>query len=244
LTTSKKLCSLQFASSNDYEANLSHLIQLIDAAPKNAIIVAPEVCLTGFDYEHFEDAAAFTPRALESLALHVKDKTLITTMIEKQQGAFFNQVKVLHRGVLLHERAKSKLFALGNEDDYFTAGSDNEPITCNIDGIKIAILICFELRFKTLWQRCEGSDIIVVPSRWGKLRAQNFISLSNALAIMNQCYVIASDASNDDCSAQSGIITPSGDEKRNQEHELLEIEYNPKTIVKMRRYLNVGIPHE
>ena len=241
MTISKTLCSLQFTSSDDYEVNLKHLIQLIDAVPTNAIIVAPEVCLSGFDYERFEEAAAFTPHALKTLALHVSNKTLITTMIEKHHNSFYNRAKVLHNGLLIHEQSKSKLFSLGDEHRYFTPGSENEIIRFSIDGITVSILICFELRFKSLWQRCEGSDIIAIPSRWGKMRAQHYASLSNALALMNQCYVIASDASNSDCSAQSGIITPFGEELRNHECESLQMTFDPKSVTKMRRYLDVGI---
>jgi len=241
LTTSKTLVSLRFDSKSSYEENLSTLINLIDATPDGAVIVAPEVCLSGFDYNHIEQAAAFSSKALSSLLLHVKHKTLILTVIQKRDTHFYNTANVLHHGAIIHRQSKSRLFKLGDEDRHFTQADEKEIALFEINGIKIGILICFELRFKTLWQRLEGADIIALPSRWGVLRAQNFLSLSNALAIMNQCYVIASDASNEDCSGESGIITPFGREQRNHDQNSLEMPFDASEVQKMRRYLNVGL---
>lgn len=241
MTTSKKLVSLRFASSPDYEDNLSKLISLIENSPKDAIIVAPEVCLTDYDYENFDKAIAFTSPAIEKLLLHVKEKTLILTLIEKNGDAIYNMAKVLHKGKVVYSQAKAKLFKFGDEHHYFEAGKEEDIQIFEIDGIKIGLFICFELRFKHFWKQLEGADIIAIPSRWGKLRSQNFISLTNALAIMNQCYVIGSDSSNDDFTGQSGIITPFGLEERNGSLELLSMPFEPSEIKKMRRYMDVGI---
>jgi len=241
LMTSKQLISLCFASSSDYEDNLTKLISLVQSAPKGAIIVAPEVCLTDYDYENFEKAIAFSTPAIEKLLLHVKEKTLIFTLIEKETNGIYNNAKVLHNGKLIHTQAKAKLFKFGDEHHYFQAGKEENIQIFEVDGLKIGLLICFELRFKELWRQLEGADIIAIPSRWGKLRSQNFISLTNALAIINQCYVIASDASNDDFTAQSAVISPFGLEERDGNSELLSLKFELSEIKKMRRYMDVGI---
>ena len=110
-----------------------------------------------------------------------------------------------------------------------------------IDGIKMGILICFELRFKEFYKCLEGCDIIFVPAMWGKIRSSNFETLTKALAVLNQCYVLASDSSNEDCSGRSNITTPFGEQSFNGNKLFLKIEYNKKLINKMRRYLNIGI---
>jgi len=241
LTTSKRLVSLCFTSSSNYEENLSKLISLIENSPKDAIIVAPEVCLTDYDYENFDKAIAFTAPAIEKLLLHVKEKTLILTLIEKNGDSVYNMAKVLHKGDIVYSQAKAKLFKFGDEHHYFEAGKEEDIQVFEIDGIKMGLLICFELRFKHFWKQLEGADIIAIPARWGKLRSQNFTSLTNALAIINQCYVIASDSSNDDFTAQSAIITPFGLEERNDSSELLSMPFEASEIKKMRRYMDVGI---
>ena len=103
------------------------------------------------------------------------------------------------------------------------------------------LMICFELRFKQYWQDLEGADIILVPARWGRIRSDNFKVLSESLAVMNQCYVLAADASNEDCTAMSGIISPFGKAVRNGNNLCLLDSYDKQEIRRMRRYLDVGI---
>lgn len=243
MTTSKtrSIVSLCFETEIDFQKNLDRLIALIDQSPEDAVIVAPEVCLSGFTYERFDEAAAFTVHALEKLSQYLEHRLLIFTAITEEEGNFYNIAYALHNGAIIHRQAKAKLFALGAEHEYFCAGEEGAIVPFVFEGITIGILICFELRFKSLWQQLEGCDIIAVPAQWGKLRSEHFVTLTNALAVINQCYVIASDAANADTSGMSGIITPFGGEIRNRDSELLTSHYENRTVESMRRYLNVGI---
>lgn len=241
-SNSRPIVSLCLSTKSDFQANLDHLVSLISQTPPDAVVVAPEVALSGFAYERFEEAAAFTvetalPRLLEATG----ERLVIFTAITRKEEGIYNVAYALHQGKILHTQAKAKLFALGSEHNYFTAGEEGEITPFYFDGIKIGILICFELRFNALWQLMQGCDIIAVPAQWGKLRAEHFVTLTNALAVMNQCYVIASDADNEDTGAMSGIITPFGGEIRNSGAELLISRYEKRTVESMRRYLNVGI---
>jgi len=238
---SKPLVSLCLSTETNFENNLTRLILLIVQSPDDAIIVAPEVSLTGFAYDRFEEAAAFTPYALDKLLGFVGNRLLIFTAITKLGEEFHNIAYALNDGKVLHAQSKAKLFTLGGEVEHFNAGEEEKILPFEFEGIKIGILICFELRFKTLWQQLEGCDIIAIPAQWGKIRAEHFITLTNALAVMNQCYVAASDANNDDTSGMSGIITPFGSELRNSGMESLSSTYEKRTVTAMRRYLDVGI---
>ncbi|MGZ8546471.1 MAG: carbon-nitrogen hydrolase family protein [Sulfuricurvum sp.] len=239
---SKPIISLCIPTDTHFENNLTKLILFLSHAQEDAILVAPEVCLTGFDYNRFEEAAAFTPIALQKLSECVGNRLLIFTAITKIGEHFVNTAYAISNGKIVHSQSKAKLFALGGETEHFRAGEENEIIRFEHAGIQIGILICFELRFTSLWQQLEGCDIIAIPSQWGKIRSEHFVTLTNALAIMNQCYVIASDADNEDTSAMSGIITPFGNELRNNGSETLSSTYEKRTVMAMRRYLNIGIP--
>lgn len=245
MTTSKegeyRLCSLLFETTKEYGDNLKKLLKLIDKAPKKSLIVAPEVCLTGFDYQNYEKAVGFSHVANEALKIASKDKILILTMLEKRGDEVFNFAKIFHNGEIVYERAKAKLFRFGDEHKYMSEGSGEDMSIVEIDGIKIGILICFELRFKDFWQKFEGCDVIAIPSWWGALRAEHFRVLTQSLAIINQCYVVASDSQNKECTKLSGIIRPHGEDKRNKKRACLEIEYSKKEILSMRRYMDVGI---
>jgi omega-amidase len=239
--SSYKFCSLSFETTANYNTNLETLLTLIKQTSDYSLIVAPEVCLTGFDYDNFEDACEFAAFASQEIQKVSQHKIIVFTMIEKRGDKVYNFVKLFYNGEVLHERAKAKLFRFGGEEKFFSEADEDEVQIVEVDGIKIGILICFELRFKALWQKLEGSDVIVVPSWWGALRALHFKTLTNAIAIMNQCYVIASDSKNAECTGLSGIITPQGIEERNGNKPCLELEYNKKEISLMRRYMNVGI---
>jgi omega-amidase len=243
LTTSRKrpLCSLRFASAGTYEENLSLLLDLIAQSPGDAVVVAPEVCLTNFDYDRFEEAADFAPRALEQLLPFSGSRIIVLTVIERRREGICNVAKVLHGGRVVHEQAKARLFRLGEEHRHFAEGSDAEIVPLEVDGLKMGVLICFELRFKSLWQQLEGADIIAVPAQWGKLRSGHFTILTEALAVMNQCYVVASDSANPDMTGLGGVITPFGEACRNGNAACLTVPYDEKEVQKMRRYLDVGI---
>ena len=241
MTSKRPVATLRFATLPDYTTNLDTLVTALESLPSNAVVVAPEVCLTGFDYEHFDAAAAFAQKALERLLALPGEQILVLTMIERREDGIYNVAKVLHRGRVVHEQAKVKLFKLGDEHSHFSPGSEEEIVPFEIEGIRLGILICFELRFKSLWQQLEGCDIIAVPAQWGRLRSEHFVTLSEALAVMNQCYVLASDAANEETSGQSGIISPFGAVQRNGNVLCLEGEYSQKEVQRMRRYLDVGI---
>lgn len=245
MMTSKKheqtLCSLLFKTTPDYNNNLQTLLTLLKNSQEGSILVAPEVCLTGFDYDNFEGAVEFSKIAIEEIKKASLNKTIILTMFEKVDGSIFNNAKIFHNGKVIFTRAKARLFRFGGEDKYMSEGSDDSFELVEVDGVKIAIIICFELRFRELLKKCEGADIIAVPSWWGVLRSEHFKSLTQSLAIMNQCYVVASDSQNEECSKLSGIISPKGEVKHNGNTACLEEPYSKKEITLMRRYIDVGI---
>lgn len=237
----KQLVTLSIKTTSDYEKNLEAFLDQLDSLEENSLIVASEVCLSGFDYENLDQLLALSEHFGSQIQIHSQNKVVILTMLEKINGEVYNMAKVFANGELVHQRAKARLFKLGDEHKYMQEGSDEEMVIVEIAGVKVALLICFELRFKELWQKCEGADIIAVPAWWGKNRGEHFRSLTQALAIINQCYVCASDSANDECSALSGIITPQGVERRNGNMACLEQEYKQKEIAVMRRYLDVGL---
>ena len=235
------LCALSFLTTDDYQQNLQTLLRHINAAPDNSIIVAPEVCLTAYDYDNFEAVLDFAPNAIEAIKKLSFSKTIILTIIERRGEEVFNFAKIFYNGELVYQRAKARLFRFGDEHKYMSEGSDEAFKIVEVNGIKIAIFICFELRFKELWKMSEGADVIAVPSWWGVLRTEHFKAITQTLAIINQCYVVASDSLNEECTKMSGIITPQGEVQRNGNKPCLEVEYKKKEIALMRRYMDVGI---
>lgn len=213
-----------------YEDRLNHLIVTTLDYP-NSLIVASEVYLSDFDYDNMEKASSFSQMAIEKLKEIAENQIIILTVIRKIDNAFVNQAIAIHNHQIIHTQEKSKLFKLGDEDRYFVSGQDSKIKPFEIDGIKIGILICFELRFKELWKVLEGCDIIVIPSKWGVLRELHFKVLSNALAIINQCFVVAHSSGGKDIVNSSMIYSPNGN---------LVDNIDIAEVAKMKRYIAVG----
>jgi omega-amidase len=235
------LCALSLKTTPDYEYNLQMFLAAVEALPKGAIVVAPEVVLTGFDYGNIQKAVVFGLYAQEQLKQKSEERILIFTVIEQKEGKIYNVLKLFYNGQCIHERPKAKLFTLGKEECYFVRGEDDTVQIVEVAGLKIGVLVCFELRFKEFWKKLEGADVIAVSAWWGVQRAEHFRVLTQALAIINQCYVVASDSANKECSGLGGVITPFGEEKRSTEKGVVCMEYRKKEVQKMRRYLDVGI---
>jgi len=236
-----KLITLQFETTDDFEFNLNKLITLIDSSPLNSLILAPELILTGYSYNQKQKAIKIGKKAIPILKAKSLNKKIALTIIEEKNGNIYNTFYLFFKGKIIHTQSKYKLFVLNDEAKYFTPPLEDEIKIIEIDGLKIAVLICFELRFLDFWQKIKGADIILIPSMWGKPRKSNFETLTQAIAVMNQCFVVASNSANDDMAKSSGIITPFGIQTRDDNSEFIMIEANLNEITKMRRYMDVGL---
>ncbi len=231
--------AIQIRTTQDFGQNLARLKRYI--AQSGDIVVAPEVVLTGFAYDRFEEAAEFGQKALQELLPLSKNRLICYTQIEKRGEKFFNIAKVLHNEQIIYEQPKVKLFKFGGETDYFTAGELDQVQLFEAMGLRIGLLICFELRFIDIWQRLRGADLILLPAMWGRLRKRHFEQLSEALALMHQCFLIAADSANEDMAKSSAIIDPFGVAYRDDRRTLLSKEVDLGQIKKMRRYMDVGL---
>lgn len=235
------LVTLQFKTTNDFNWNLDYVETLIAKAPFNAFILAPELALNGYAYNRMEDAVAITERAIELFKKLSLNKTIAITLTTKKESQYYNTLHIFHKGKIIHTQSKIQLFVLNDEKVHFTPGSLSDMKIVDIDGFKVGAMICFELRFITYWQKLRGADLIIVPSMWGKPRKENFETLTKALAVANQCFVLASDSANDDMAKGSGIISPFGDELRDDRKEYISRLIDVEEITKMRTYMDVGI---
>jgi len=233
------VATLQNKTFDTYEKNLHYLLDYVQNSKAN-LILAPELALTNFDYEDFEEAAAFYEEALKELLAVVKRQTLVLTMTVKEGNDFFNRAVVIHNHQVVHQQDKYKLFKLGNEEKYFKAGDENKIVKFEINGVSYAILICFELRFKELWKRIEGVKVVLVPARWGESRSRHLKVLSQALAIMNQCFVLVSNSADEDMALASAIISPWGEVTSEEIRLVIEKNIDLKEVKRVRRLIRVS----
>jgi len=235
----RDIAVLQLNNNPEYEKNLEKLKKHIKELPKDAVILAPEVCLTDYDYENLDKACEFSEVALRELTNLVDNQIVALTLLRKIDGKFVNQAVVLHKGRVVHTQNKHKLFKLGDEHKFLEAGSGEDIEIFKVDGIKFGLLICFELRFKELWLKLEGADVILVPSQWGLPRKRHLEIVGNSLAVINQCYVAIANSSKADMASSSAIYAPMGGVVLDDASECIESIVDFKQIKFMRRYLKL-----
>ncbi|RXJ93591.1 carbon-nitrogen hydrolase family protein [Malaciobacter molluscorum] len=236
------LVTLQTNINQDFEKNLANIIKLIRTCKNSDLILTSELALTGYSYDNFEEASIFSKYAIKRLLEESLNKKIAITMIIKEKGNYFNRFFLFSNKKIIYYQDKYKLFELGNETKYFNKPTTDEKIQIyEVEGLKIATLICFELRFTKYWERLKGADIFLVPAMWGKDRKEHYETLTKALAISNQCFVVAANSAYKQYCKSSAIINPFGEVIIDDSKELLSLEFNKSDIKQMRRYINVGI---
>lgn len=242
-TIFKTFYTLQLKTKANWEDNLARLEAKVLECEKDSHILASEVFLTGFAYQKMAEASEFSEIATRKLQELSKDKTIVITMIEQEGRKYVNRLKVFHKGRIAYTQKKAKLFPLGNEHLHFKAGDIKDIKTFMLDGILCAALNCFEVRFIDLWKKIQGAQVIFVPAAWGKARKVHFQTLTRALAIANQSFVIASSCAGNEYAKGSSIITPYGIVYKNDSKEMIQAQVNLAEVTKMRIHIDTGIPH-
>ena len=240
--TFKKLYSISFDFyENSYEENLEKLLFFINKTESNSVIVAPELCLTNFSFGKLEESANFGKEAIKEILPYSKDRVIILSLTTKHNNKYFNTAIALYDNKIIHYQSKYKLFKFGNEHKYFSPGDEKEIKIFEINGIRFAVLICFEIRFIKLWEKIQGADIIMIPALWGKLRKKQLEIISQAMGVINQAYVIVANSKNEDMADSSAIITPFGERVLDDKKNILSMDFDKNEIKKMRRYMDIGL---
>ncbi len=236
-----KLIALQIKTTSNFQDNLTHLKELINSCEDNSLILAPELALSGFAYDNMEEASQFSIKAIEEIKELSINKTIALTFIIKKENKYFNTLYIFDNQSIIHTQSKIQLFPLGNELEYFSAGNEDDIKIIEINGLKIATLICFELRFPKLWEKIKGADIILNPAMWGIKRKDHYETISKSLALINQCFVIACNSADDNMAKGSAIINPFGIVKKDDNLEIIEEKFDLDEIKKVRTYINIGL---
>lgn len=235
------LIALQVKTDEDFSKNLRHLKELIINSPENSLILAPEIALSGFAYDRMQEASDFSIIAIKQLQELALNKTIALTLITKKNEQFFNTLYIFDNQKIIHTQSKVRLFPLGNELEYFEKGNEEDIKIIEINGLKIATLICFELRFTELWQKVLGADVILNPAMWGLKRKDHYETISKSLALVNQCFVIAANSADSNMAKGSAIISPFGNINRDDDKEVIIENIDLEEISKVRKYINIGL---
>lgn len=163
-------------------------------------VVLPELWTTGYQLDQLdhlaEDKGKQTIDYLSKLAkkhhIHVIGGSIAT----KKEGRIYNTAIIINaNGECVHTYDKIHLVPMLNEPTYLEAGT-NKAAVFELSGIKMGIIICYDLRFPELVRdlALKGAEVLVIPAEWPSARAEHWKVLQQARAIENQFYVLSANS--------------------------------------------------
>ena len=206
----------------DKAANLQLLeTQLASLRGKTQVVVLPELFSTGFSMQTQVLAEPMNGPTVQWMRTMAQQYQLIITgsVMIQEEGLFYNRlIWMLPTGELGHYD-KRHLFAFAGEDRYYSRG--NKRFIASANGFKINLQICYDLRFP-VWSRQQATDgqpeydLLIYIANWPERRRLAWMSLLQARAIENQCYVIGVNRVGEDGhqiyhSGDSMVIDPLGE---------------------------------
>ncbi len=173
---------------------------LADAAGAGvALAVLPECAVTGYAFASLDEAIPVARRASAVAVDRLADlatrhqMTVICGSLESEGDAVYNVAHlVTPDGRRFHYR-KTHLPFLGV--DRFTTPGGDAPSVIDIDGVRVGVLICYDLRFPEAARICglDGADLIALPTNWPVGVEFHPGLFAPARAAENHCYVLAAD---------------------------------------------------
>ena len=154
------------------ESPLKRIQRLEKQLQKNSLldlIVCPELFLSGYgSFEKIQEFCEASDGAYSkkiSLLAKKYSTAILYCYPEKHNGALFNSAQYFdNKGLSVANHRKKMLPPTADESKIFKPGSENSIITIN--GIKSAIVICYELEFPELIRSLalEGVELIIAPT--------------------------------------------------------------------------------
>ena len=187
----------------DKETNLRMAEEHIAAlAGKADVAVLPEMFATGFCTDHPELAETMDGDIIRRLQA-AADKTDVAIVSSFICLPAIGQ-RLVNRGFMIKPNApieiqdKRHLYAHGGEDLFFQPAE--KRCIFEYQGVKILLLVCYDLRFPVWARNQSGSDydIILVVANWPDIRIRYWDALIAARATENQCYIAAVNCVGDD----------------------------------------------
>ena len=179
------------------EANLSMLEKKIrNLQPPQQVVVLPEMFSTGFSMRPETLAEPMTGPTVKWMKELAATKKIILTgsLIIEEGGRYFNRLIWMLPNGQCGYYDKKHLFAFGEEDKHYTAGT--ERFIASVNGWKVALMVCYDLRFP-VWARQQNEpgeefeyDLLIYVANWPQRRSHAWKSLLVARAIENQSYVV------------------------------------------------------
>jgi len=198
-----KLFALQTASIiGNRDKNINIVRKFLDkymSKESADFVFLPEVWTAGWDCPSFHSCAEEIKNSksiamLKDIAQQYKTNIIGGSIILKNGANYYNSCPVINKkGELVCTYDKNHLFSYyGCDEGKFIKAGEN-PVIVELDGVKIGISICYDIRFPELYRayRKAGADILVNMAAWGASKKIPWDSMTTSRAVENQTYFVA-----------------------------------------------------
>ncbi|CDQ41639.1 MULTISPECIES: carbon-nitrogen family hydrolase [Virgibacillus] len=184
-------------------------------------IVLPEMWTTAYAFDDLENLADDngepTIAFLQDMASTYHINIVGGSFANQKDNEIYNSSVVIDRnGDVIHQYDKLHLVPMLDEHLYLTGGK-NKATVFHLDGVKMGIIICYDLRFPELLRKLalEGAQVVHIVAEWPAARRDHWEILQQARAIENQMYIISSNVVGNynhvDFAGTSMVIDPWGE---------------------------------
>jgi predicted amidohydrolase len=201
-------------------ATCAHVKQLLHGTGigPGSLVVLPEMFATGFSLNLAATARRTDPPGesfLREIAREHGAFTVggVTSLADSGRGS---NESVAHGpdGALLARYRKTFPFAPGGEAAVIEAGTGSAVF--DLGGWRTALFVCYDLRFPEVFRRAaaRGAELMIVIASWPDARTAHWVTLLQARAIENQCWVIGVNRTGTDPKfsypGRSLVVSPMG----------------------------------
>ena len=190
------------AIAGDIDKNILKVQQLLEnSCVKSCDLIAlPELWTIGWDCSAFNASSEYlfeskTYKFLRETAVRYNANIIGgSAVLRKDNEKDRNTCLIFDRnGNLIATYDKYHLFSHRGQSEGSFLEQGDYSLLVNTDIGKIGISICYDVRFPEMFRKYafNGADIIVNMAAWPKAYTDEYITLSKARAIENQCFFIS-----------------------------------------------------
>ena len=178
---------LVWENPDENRRNLEKLILQLDGS--SDLVILPETFTTGFSTQQDELAEPMDGPTIHWM-LNLSKKTGIAicgSLFIKDNGLNYNRFVFVGSDGQITFYNKRHLFSIGGEADSMTSGG--ERVVVPFLGWRIALYICYDLRFPVWSRNVNDTDLMIFTANWPDSRNEVWNVLLKARAIENQVFV-------------------------------------------------------
>lgn len=199
------------------QKNRDHLEEMIDSIEgPTDLVVLPEMFTTGFSMNALALAEPMNGETMQWMKKKAAelDAAVCGSVITEDAGGRYNRLLFVQPDGSYASYDKRHLFLIEGEIGVFEPGK--ERVIVNFRGWRIALYICYDVRFPVWSRNRKDTDLALYVANWPASRTQVWQTLLKARAIENQVYVaglnrVGTDGNEIDYCGDSLLVNPRGE---------------------------------